>query len=223
MNSSKISGIRPTVDEYFLTMAILASKRATCIRRRVGCILTDTNNNVLATGYNGVYRGAEHCLDNPCPGAYSASGKDLDKCYAIHAEQNALLQCKDVNQISTCYSTTAPCVTCTKLLLNTQITRIVVFESYAHSGTSKILWENKGGKWVHLETYQLQEIDYALNRALISTEEQLDSSYYTSKSFRCQDIWTGHRDQRSESSEYGSWNPERRRICDWHFRGNRRF
>ena len=222
MNLSKTSGKRPDVDEYFLTMAILASKRATCIRRRVGCIITDTNNNVLATGYNGVYRGAEHCLDNPCPGAYSASGKDLDKCYAIHAEQNALLQCKDLNQALTCYSTTAPCVTCTKLLLNTQIMRIVVFESYAHSGTSKILWESKHGKWIHLETYHLHEVDYALNRAFISTDEQLDSSKYSTKPVRYQDIGVGYRDQRSESSEYGPWNPERRRICDWHFRGNRR-
>ena len=223
MNLSKISGKRPDVDEYFLTMGILASKRSTCIRRHVGCILTDINNNVLATGYNGVYRGAEHCLDNPCPGAWEESGKDMDKCYAIHAEQNALLQCKDLNQTLTCYSTTAPCVTCTKLLLNTQITRIVFFESYPHCGASKILWESKGGKWVHLETYQLHEVDYALNRALISTDEQLDSSKYSAKPFRCQDIGVGYRDQRSEFTEYGPWNPERRRICDWHFRGNRRF
>ena len=193
------SGKRPNVDEYFLTMAILASKRATCIRRRVGCILTDDNNNVLATGYNGVYRGAEHCLDNPCPGAWEESGKDIDRCYAIHAEQNALLQCKDLNQISTCYSTTAPCVTCTKLLLNTPKTmRIVFFESYAHSGTSKMLWESKGGKWVHLETYHLHEVDYALNRAFISTDKQLDSSNWVSQPFRRQDTGVGYRNQRSE-------------------------
>ena len=66
-------------------MALLVSERGTCVRRKVGCILVNKKNHVLATGYNGNPSGFSHCLDNPCKGANSTSGKDLDKCEAIHA------------------------------------------------------------------------------------------------------------------------------------------
>jgi deoxycytidylate deaminase len=86
--------IRIPSDWYFLKMANLASERATCKRRKVGCILVNSKKHVIATGYNGVAAGQEHCIDNPCEGAQLKSGEGLDKCEAIHAEQNALLQCK---------------------------------------------------------------------------------------------------------------------------------
>ena len=117
---------------------MLVATRSTCIRRQVGCVLIDNNNNILATGYNGVVRGQPHCNEgHPCPGAYSASGKDLDLCYAIHAEQNALIQCKDLTKVYACFCTTAPCVMCTKLFLNTTLTRMIYVESYPQSSISK--------------------------------------------------------------------------------------
>ena len=91
-----MANYRQPADFYFLRMALLVSERGTCVRRKVGCILVNKKNHVLATGYNGNPSGFSHCLDNPCKGANSTSGKDLDKCEAIHAEQNTLLQCKDV-------------------------------------------------------------------------------------------------------------------------------
>jgi len=80
---------RPTQDEYFLKMAELVSTRATCARRKVGCVLVNSRKHILATGYNGVASGMPHCIDEPCPGANYPSGEGLDKCEAIHAEQNA--------------------------------------------------------------------------------------------------------------------------------------
>ena len=137
-NSLTSFGSRPTADEYFMAMAMLVATRSTCIRRQVGCVLIDNNNNILATGYNGVVRGQPHCNEgHPCPGAYSASGKDLDLCYAIHAEQNALIQCRDLTKVYACFCTTAPCVMCTKLFLNTTLTRMIYVESYPQSSISK--------------------------------------------------------------------------------------
>lgn len=80
-----------------------------------------------------------------CEGANSKSGTDLDKCQAIHAEANALLQCHDVHQIQTCYVTTAPCVGCTKLLLGTSCKRIVAQTAYASSGEQ--LWISARRGW----------------------------------------------------------------------------
>lgn len=222
MHSFSTYGTRPTVDEYFLTMAILASLRGTCTRRRVGCILTDSENHVLATGYNGVSSGQVHCSEQPCPGAMAKTGKELDECYAIHAEQNALLQCKEVREISTCYTTVATCVTCTKLLLNTGAERIVFLESYGQSNTSERLWKEAGGKWIQLNKPHLWETTYALKRALIPSYIFMDPAEFITQSYRSQDNWIGHGDQRSKPSGYGTGSPERRRIRGWHFRGDRR-
>jgi dCMP deaminase len=142
---------RPDVDEYFGVMAEVVSSRGTCPRRKVGCVLVSEDNKVLATGYNGVPSGFAHCIDEPCEGAKYRSGLGLDKCEAIHAEQNALLQVADVNLIETAYCTTAPCIHCLKLLLNTSCYKIVFNEDYPHSAASKALWEKAGRIWQHNE------------------------------------------------------------------------
>lgn len=135
---------RPETDDYFLAMARLVSYRATCTRRAVGCILVDKHKHVLATGYNGVAAGEPHCIDVPCSGAELPSGTGLDKCEAIHAEQNAILQCSNVRDIETAYITVSPCITCTKLLMNTGCKRIVFIAAYTDESPKK-LWK---GEWI---------------------------------------------------------------------------
>lgn len=134
---------RLTKHEYFSRLAELVSLRATCARRKVGCVLVNERGHIIATGYNGVPAGHRHCIDDPCPGASFASGEGLDRCEAIHAEQNALLQCRNVQEIAYAYTTTQPCMTCTKLLLNTSCHTIIYNEPYAHSEAEK-LWTGNG-------------------------------------------------------------------------------
>ena len=122
--------MRPTKDETFLNMAYVLGKRATCSRRMVGCILVNADNHIIGSGYNGVGKGLTHCLDVPCPGVRCESGTGLDKCEAIHAEQNALMQCSNVQDINTAYITCSPCIHCAKLFLNTGVKRIVFSELY---------------------------------------------------------------------------------------------
>jgi dCMP deaminase len=134
---------RLSKDEYFSQLALLVARRSTCARRSVGCVLVSHRGHILGTGYNGVPRGHTHCTDVRCPGASLPSGTGLDVCEAIHAEQNALLQCKDVEQIDTAYVTAMPCMTCTKLLLNTSCRRIVYVDPYPHEA-AKQLWTKNG-------------------------------------------------------------------------------
>jgi len=136
------------IDDYFIGIARLVAQRATCSRRQVGCVLVDWQNHVLATGYNGVPKGIPHCIDEPCPGAHCASGTGLNLCQAIHAEQNALLQCYDVSKITTAYVTASPCVTCLRMLLNTTCQKIVFAEEYPHH-ESKDMWLASNREWVH--------------------------------------------------------------------------
>lgn len=141
--------VRLTRDQWGLAMAWTTSRRGTCRRRQVGCVLLDADGFVLATGYNGRAAGLTHCLDEPCAGAGAPSGQDLDRCEAIHAEQNALLRCQDVRRVHTCYVTTSPCLTCVKLLLNTGCRRIVFTQNYPQPAAEQ-LWLGAGREWMQM-------------------------------------------------------------------------
>lgn len=135
--------MRPDKDETLLRMAWVASEQSTCVRRKVGCILVDSVGYVLATGWNGVTKGMPHCNEQaPCEGATAVSGTKLDQCLAIHAEQNALLQCRDVQRIETAYITVSPCIHCVKLLMNTSCRRLVV--SFIYDLRALELWYTSG-------------------------------------------------------------------------------
>lgn len=159
---------RPSRDQWAMELAQVTAKRSTCCRRNVGCVLVNSRGHIIATGYNGVAAGMPHCNEDigrpsadgkvvpyyphACIGATAPSGTNLDDCQAIHAEQNALLQCKDVYAIHTAYVTVSCCVTCVKLLLNTSCERIVFLEEYPHSEAKKI-WEASGRVWQKFEVF----------------------------------------------------------------------
>ena len=145
---------RPVKDRYFLHLAEDVASRATCKRRKVGCILVDTYGHILATGYNGVGSGLPHCNEEaPCYEGDFPSGEALEKCEAIHAEQNALLQCGDVMVIDTAYCTDSPCIHCMKLFLNTSVKRIVFARRYdGHYDAILALAEKKGIQLCHVIT-----------------------------------------------------------------------
>lgn len=165
--------MRPDLDHWMIELASVVAKRSTCLRRAVGCILVDARGHVLSTGYNGVAAGMAHCNEedvnysfgcmpgvvrplptgqypHACSGAKSPSGQNLDGCQAIHAEQNALLQCRDVDMIHSCYVTTSPCLTCTKLLMNTSCSRILFTELYAQSSSSLWLSSRNSREWTKI-------------------------------------------------------------------------
>lgn len=142
---------RPDNIDYHLAYAFLVASRGTCRRRKVGCVLVNSRFELLSTGRNGPPRGEPHCTEHPCPGANCPSGQGLDLCEAVHAEANALLQCRDVQQIYAVFCTTAPCIHCVKLLMNTSAMRIYFVEDYPHSQTSHDLWTRSGGRvWQHV-------------------------------------------------------------------------
>jgi dCMP deaminase len=117
-------------DEYFMGIAHMLKQRSTCPRRQVGCIILNNNYHILATGYNGVPRKIPHCIDYPCQGASFPSGQGLDKCQAVHAEANALLQTPDILKISMIYCTSKPCIHCLKMIMNTSCAELVYDEDY---------------------------------------------------------------------------------------------
>lgn len=144
----KVIKVRPDKAQYFSALALLISTRSTCIRRKVGCILVDKNGFVLSTGYNGSPPNNPHCIENfKCKREGTQSGSDLDLCEAIHAEQNALLQCKDTMVIKDCFVTATPCIHCLKLLMNTSCENIYYIIPYPNnkaSGFMHVKWQESG-------------------------------------------------------------------------------
>ena len=132
-----MQSIRESKQSYFLKIAALVATRATCPRRAVGCVITNSFGHIKATGYNGVPKNMAHCIDTPCGGEISKSSEGLSSCMATHAEQNALLQCDDVMDIDTIYCTTSPCIHCAKLIANTSCKALVYTNKYSDfSGTA---------------------------------------------------------------------------------------
>lgn len=144
---------RPSRDDTGLLLALTLAQRGTCARRKVGCVLVDENFRIIGTGYNGPASGEPHCIEAPCAGAGLPSGTGLSVCEAIHAEANALIDCRDVRRIDTCYCTTSPCRDCVKLLLGTGCRRVVFIENYTHTDAQD-LWRRAGRQWIcHVPYY----------------------------------------------------------------------
>lgn len=136
-------------DRLWLQVAANIATLGTCARRKVGCVLLDSKGRIVATGYNGVAPNVPHCIDTPCRGADLPTGTGLDQCEAIHAEQNALMQCKFPDDIATVYLTASPCMHCVKMLATSGANRIVFSEPYSHPDAEKY-WKSLGLKWEHI-------------------------------------------------------------------------
>jgi dCMP deaminase len=110
------------------------AQRSTCLRRQVGAILVK-DKHILTTGYNGAPTGLPHCEEVGCLRERLGipSGERAELCRGLHAEQNAIIQAA-VHGVqirgATLYSTTQPCVLCTKMLLNAGVVRIVYQGDY---------------------------------------------------------------------------------------------
>ncbi len=136
---------RPSWDEYFMRIAMLAATRSTCLRRQVGAVIVK-DKRVLATGYNGSPAGLKHCLDIGClrDELGIPSGERHELCRAIHAEQNAIVQAATSGtsiEGATLYCTTSPCVLCAKVLINSGIKEIYAGEGYPDDLSRQMLDE----------------------------------------------------------------------------------
>jgi dCMP deaminase len=128
---------RPSLDEYFLEIAFVVGKRATCIRNHVGAVIV-RDKRILSTGYNGAPSGMKHCLEIGCVRELEKipSGTRHEKCRAVHAEQNAIIQAA-IHGVSiagaTLYCTHLPCILCAKMIINSDIKRVVYATPYPDS------------------------------------------------------------------------------------------
>jgi dCMP deaminase len=125
---------RPDWDTYFLELAQLASRRATCLRRKVGAVIVK-DKHLLSTGYNGAPKGISHCDVTGClrEKLKIPSGEKHELCRGLHAEQNAIIQAALYGvsiREATLYCTTLPCSICAKMIINAGIKEIIISGGY---------------------------------------------------------------------------------------------
>ncbi|KAJ2844715.1 Deoxycytidine monophosphate (dCMP) deaminase, partial [Coemansia erecta] len=127
--------IRPSWDTYFMLLSELASHRANCMKRKVGCILVK-DNQIIATGYNGTPKGITNCNEGGCPRCNDGTpcGVSLDHCLCIHAEENALLEAgrgrvRNAEGVAL-YCNTCPCLGCAKKIVQVGVKTVVYSKGY---------------------------------------------------------------------------------------------
>lgn len=118
---------RESWDSYFLRIAKEVASRATCNRKKVGCVLV-VDNHIVSTGYNGSLPGKPHCTDVGCELVHGRCSR------TIHAEANALLHARAQVQGATAYTTLEPCPSCTKLLRTAGVERFIWPEGESYEG-----------------------------------------------------------------------------------------
>ena len=124
-------------DARFMDMAKTIATWSSCYRagRQIGAVIVK-NKRILTTCYNGAPAGVLSCVEKgECmrDKLNIPSGTRHELCYAIHAEQNAIIQAAKLGvsiEGATLYCTHQPCILCAKMIVNSGISRVVYGEGY---------------------------------------------------------------------------------------------
>jgi dCMP deaminase len=135
-------------DRRFVEMTDLIATWASCFKpeRKMGCVIV-RNKRVLTTGYNGAPAGITPCVERGyCMRRERGipSGEQGQLCYAVHAEQNAIVQAAKLGVSvdgATLYVTYSPCSICAKMIINAGIVRVVYRHEYPDDFSRELLAE----------------------------------------------------------------------------------
>lgn len=108
-------------DEYFMGVALLASKRSKDPNTQVGACIVSEDNIILSTGYNGFPAG---CSDDEYP--WARDGEETKYPYVVHAELNAILNSNGKSlRGASIYVALFPCNECAKAIIQSGIKEVV--------------------------------------------------------------------------------------------------
>eukprot|EP01063_Lacrimia_lanifica_P022955 TRINITY_DN30472_c0_g1_i1.p1 TRINITY_DN30472_c0_g1~~TRINITY_DN30472_c0_g1_i1.p1 ORF type:complete len:262 (+),score=97.96 TRINITY_DN30472_c0_g1_i1:70-786(+) len=165
--------------DYFMLLAELSAQRSKDPNRQVGACIVDDDRRVMGIGYNGFPTG---CSDSELPwagkerlrGGKGGTVVDHDTLetkypYVCHAEANAILNCHTRNlKGCTIYVTLFPCNECAKLIIQSQIKRVVYASDKNHNSpvwiAARRLFDLAGVDYVQLEPHQ-ESITLSLDTA----------------------------------------------------------
>lgn len=111
------------LDLRYLRMARIWAENSYCERRKVGALVVK-DKMIISDGYNGTPSRFENVCEDD---------NNVTKPYVLHAEANAitkLARSSNNSDGSTLYVTAAPCIECSKLIIQSGIKRVVYAEKY---------------------------------------------------------------------------------------------
>jgi dCMP deaminase len=111
------------LDKRYLRMALIWAENSYCLRRQVGALIVK-DNRIISDGFNGTPSGFENVCEDE---------NNVTKPYVLHAEANAITKVaasSNSSKDATIYVTSAPCIECAKLIIQSGIKRVVYSEKY---------------------------------------------------------------------------------------------
>jgi dCMP deaminase len=123
-------------DDYFMSIALIASQRSPCKRLNVGSVIVK-DGRLISMGYNGFISGAPHM----------SRVKDNHEQSIIHSEINAIADCaKRGTSLSNAiiYITHYPCLHCFRAIAASNIKQIVYMNNYNNDDMVAILADDAG-------------------------------------------------------------------------------
>lgn len=148
---------RHEFDIAYMRMAWAVSMLSRARRKQVGCVIVSEDDQVIAQGFNGTPSGFDNnCEDDWCDkfdkqtelcrkNCDFAKDNECTDCgywrlktkkIVLHAEPNAITKCAKSNHSTkgaTMYVTLSPCIDCAKLIVQSEIKRLVYLEDYDKS------------------------------------------------------------------------------------------
>lgn len=112
-----------TIDKRYLRMARIWAENSYCKRLQVGALVVK-DKRIISDGYNGTPSGFENICEDE---------EGVTKPYVLHAEANAISKVAASNNNSngsTVYVTHAPCMECSKLIIQAGVKRVVYAQKY---------------------------------------------------------------------------------------------
>lgn len=135
-------------DKRFMDLTGTIAKWSSCYQpnRNIGAVIV-RNKRIITTGYNGAPAGIKSCKEKgECMrrDLCIPSGTRHELCFAIHAEQNAIIQAAKLGisiDGATLYCTHQPCVICSKMIVNSGIIKVIYEKPYPDDFSSQIFDE----------------------------------------------------------------------------------
>ena len=137
---------RPAFERIFMGLAVALSRRSTCSRLQVGCVITSTDwRHVFGVGYNGGAAGQENDCESLEPG----------KCGHLHAEENAIINSHAPPGVAKyLFSKNMPCPMCCKRIVNFRNVERVYFADRYRAGDGILTLQRAKIEVVHLPDYE---------------------------------------------------------------------
>lgn len=122
MNSSAKEK-QEALDKRYIRMASIWAENSYCIRRQVGALIVK-DKMIISDGYNGTPAGFENICEDD---------NNVTKPYVLHAEANAITKIArsgNNSEGATLYVTDAPCIECSKLIIQSGIKKVFYARQY---------------------------------------------------------------------------------------------